>query len=117
MKEIYIIEDVWRYIKIFLFHNINIHGKHLENNKYIKKYNNIIKKIPILLHENDGIRIVYNSALVPIRIVKFIYAIKQKNIRKLIIEYLIVNYDNIQNIKTKRKEIREEYYKNIKICG
>ena len=27
----WIIEDVWREIKTYLFHNIKIHGKHLKN--------------------------------------------------------------------------------------
>ena len=29
----YIIEDIWREIKTYLFHNIKIHGKHLKNDK------------------------------------------------------------------------------------
>jgi len=96
----YIIDDVWLYIKCFLFHNIKIHGKHLEDNKDIKKYNSIIKEIPMLLHENDSIRIVYNSAMKPIRIVKFVYVIKHKKIRRLVIEYNIF----------REKDYKKEYY-------
>ena len=96
----YIIDDVWMYIKQFIFHDIKIHGKHLEDNKHIKKYNSIIKEIPMLLHENDSIRIVYNSAMKPIRIVKFVYVIKQKNIRRLVIEYNIY----------KNQDYKKEYY-------
>ena len=110
---VYLIDDVWIYIKHFLFHNIKIHGKHLEDNKHIKKYNNIIKKIPLLIQEADSFRIIYDNKSIPV--VKFIYVIKQKNIRKLIIEYNSINKSyNSSNKKQMYNKIREEYYKNIK---
>ena len=74
----YIIDDCWNYIKTFLFHDIKIHGKHLKNDKYVKNYNNIIKKY-------NGPRIIYNSAKKGTRIVKFVYVLRHKRIRKLII--------------------------------
>ena len=45
----YIIEDVWREIKSYLIHNIKIHGKHLKDDKYVKKYNKVMKQLPIKL--------------------------------------------------------------------
>ena len=35
----YIIEDVWKKIKDFLFHNIKTQGKHLKNDIHIKHFN------------------------------------------------------------------------------
>jgi hypothetical protein len=96
----YIIDDVWLYIKLFLFHNIKIHGKHLEDNKHIKKYNGIIKKFNMLLCESDTIKIVYGSALKQTRMVKLIYNLKYKNINKLIIEFSVF----------REKDYKKEYY-------
>lgn len=109
---VYLIDDVWVYIKLFLFHNINIHGKHLEDNKYVRNYNNIISEIPFLIHEADSFRIIYDSKTIPI--VKFVYILKQKNIRKLIIEYNSISTSNIPQRQKIYKQIRNEYYKNIK---
>jgi len=97
---VYIIDDVWLYIKLFLFHNIKIHGKHLEDNKHIQKYNNIIKEFNFLLCESDTFKIVYNSALKQTRIVKLIYNLKYKNINKLIIEFSVF----------REEDYKKEYY-------
>ena len=35
----WIIDEVWREIKTYLFHNIKIHGKHLKKNIYIQQFN------------------------------------------------------------------------------
>ena len=58
----YIIHDVWIIIKNFLFHNIKIHGKHLQNDPSIQKYNSIIKTIPKPMIPAYGPRIIYSSA-------------------------------------------------------
>ena len=83
----YIIDDIWNYIKTFLFHDIKIHGKHLKNDKYVKKYNNVVKIFPFLIKKYNGPRIIYNSAKKGTRIVKFVYVLRHKRIRKLIIVY------------------------------
>mgnify|MGYP001301720428 CR=1 FL=1 len=41
----YIIDDVWCYIKHFIFHNIQ-YSKHLEDDIYVKSYNNVIETLP-----------------------------------------------------------------------
>ena len=97
---VYIIDDVWWYIKLFLFHDIKIHGKHLEDNKHIKKYNGIIKDFNMLLCESDTFKIIYNSALKKTRIVKLVYNLKYKNINKLIIEYSVF----------REEDYKKEYY-------
>ena len=43
-EKYFIVEEIWREIKTYLFHNIKIHGKHLKDDVYIKKYNNLLKK-------------------------------------------------------------------------
>ena len=98
----YIIDDVWLYIKCFLFHNIKIHGKHLEDNKDIKKYNSIIKDFNMLLCESDTFKIIYNSALKKTRIVKLVYNLKHKNINKLIIEYSV--------FRENEEDYKKQYY-------
>ena len=42
----FIVEELWSHIKSFFIHNINIHGKHLQNNPYVKKYNIIVNNLP-----------------------------------------------------------------------
>ena len=84
--EIYVIDDVWNYIKTFLFHDIKIHGKHLHPDKDIQRYNKIIQKFPTLLHVIASSRkVTYSSATLYYRYVKFIYEIKYKKIRYNII--------------------------------
>ena len=111
----YIIEDVWREIKSYLIHNIKKHGKHLKDDKYVKKYNEVIKQIPIKYIPASGPRIVYQSNTIIHRCAKFLYKVqapctlskKRYSLRyKLIIEYILIgNYT--------RDEIRQEYYNNI----
>ena len=81
----FIPDDVWNYIKTFLFHDIKIHGKHLKNDKYVKKYNKVVKIFPFLIKKYNGPRIIYNSAKKGTRIVKFVYVLRHNRIRKLII--------------------------------
>ena len=42
----FIVEDVWKLIKEYLFHDIKKQGKHLKNDKNIHKYNYILKTLP-----------------------------------------------------------------------
>ena len=44
----YVIDDIWIYIKEYLFHNIK-YSKHLGDDKYIKEYNLILKKFPDIM--------------------------------------------------------------------
>lgn len=39
----WIIEDIWREIKTYLFHNIKIHGKHLKKDIHIQHFNKTLK--------------------------------------------------------------------------
>ena len=75
----FIVEDVWKLIKEYLFHDIKKHGKHLKNDKYIHKYNYILKTLPKMYIPRTGPRIVYNSFFSnDFRIVKFLYHIYHK---------------------------------------
>tara|TARA_B100001287_G_C22674580_1_gene527014 strand:- start:1145 stop:1483 length:339 start_codon:yes stop_codon:yes gene_type:complete len=78
----YIINDIWKLIKEYLFHDIKKQGKHLKNNKYIHNYNNILKTLPKMYIPRMGPRIVYNSFKREFRIVKFIYHINHKTWKK-----------------------------------
>tara|TARA_B110001450_G_C17226392_1_gene321635 strand:+ start:37 stop:405 length:369 start_codon:yes stop_codon:yes gene_type:complete len=115
MKEYWIIEDVWREIKTYLFHNIKIHGKHLKKGKNITQFNKVVKSLPRKHISSSGPRLVYQSSLKPYRCVKLIYNVKapcafskkKYSLRyKLIIEYLQINGKS-------KDEIRKEYYNNI----
>ena len=111
----WIVEDIWREIKTYLFHNIKIHGKHLKNDKYVKMYNNVMNQIPIKYIPASGPRIVYQSMLKSCRCAKFLYRVaapctlskRRYSLRyKLIIEYILIgNYT--------REEIRQEYFNNV----
>ena len=100
---VYIIDDVWMYIKTFLFHNIKTQGKHLKKNKNIECYNNSIKIFNSLLKEVSNPKIIFQSAMKPFRTLKFIYEINYKKIRRLIIVYRPMTIND-----TSRK-LKEEY--------
>ena len=111
----YIIEDIWREIKLFLFHDIKIHGKHLKNDKYVKMYNKVIKQVPVKYIPASGPRIVYQSNKIIDRCAKFLYRVaapctlskKRYSLRyKLVIEHILIG-------KSTREQIREEYFHNI----
>ena len=74
----YIINEIWEVIKEYLFHDIKKHGKHLKNDKYIHKFNYILKTLPKLYIPRTGPRIVYNSFKREFRLVKFLYHIYHK---------------------------------------
>ena len=54
----HIIEDVWLYIKTFLFHNIKTQGKHLKNDLNIRNYNETINIFNNILKETSNPRII-----------------------------------------------------------
>lgn len=47
-EEMYIVEDVWREIKTFLFHDILSQGKHLKDDAFVRQFNNVVLEIPRL---------------------------------------------------------------------
>jgi hypothetical protein len=111
----FIIEELWKHIKSFLIHNIKIHGKHLQNDPYIKKYNSIIDNLPKFkpYDRGDGPYIIYTSASRSYQFVKFVYTLKYKKIRKIIVTYML--YNPIFSIGNGLQDevIYREYY-NIK---
>tara|TARA_B110000046_G_C13023103_1_gene412320 strand:- start:1213 stop:1566 length:354 start_codon:yes stop_codon:yes gene_type:complete len=107
----WIIDEIWREIKTYLFHNIKIHGKHLKNDIHIQKFNETLKDIPKLYITASGPRIIYNFN--KFKFAKFLYKIpapsnisNKRNMYKLIIEYVPISN------KTNEK-IKELYMKNI----
>ena len=115
MKQYWIVEDIWREIKLYLFHNIKIHGKHLKKEKKVIQFNKVVKSLPKKYIPASGPRLVYQSCLKPYRCVKLIYSVKapcafskkKYSLKyKLIIEYLSIG-DHTKD------EIRDEYYNNI----
>ena len=115
MNTHWIIEDVWREIKSFLFHNIKIHGKHLKKDKNVINFNKVVKSIPGIYMPRIGPRVIYCSAKKPFRCVKFIYKIpapctlskRRYSLRyKLIIEYMALkDFDE--------QQILDEYYSKL----
>jgi len=55
--------ELWLIIKDNLFHNIQKHGKHLKIKPDIKKFNMVVKSIPIKIVPRTGPRIVYSSVV------------------------------------------------------
>ena len=109
--EYWFIPEIWREIKLYLFHKINIHGKHLKNNTNIKNYNKTMKDIPKLYIPRLGPRIIYKCK--KFKMAKLIYKIpapslvsNKKTIYKLIIEYIPIK--NLNN-----KEVKDVYLQNI----
>ena len=105
----YIIDDVWNNIKTFLFHDIKIHGKHLKNDTNIKNYNETIKVFNNILKEANNPRIIFGPLNKNFRIVKFIYEINYKNIRKL-----ILLYQKYKDPHPNYMELRHDYSSNIR---
>ena len=108
----FIVEEIWNHIKSFLIHNINVHGKHLQNDPYIKTYNIVVDNLPNFrpFDRGSGPYIIYSSFTKKIRFVKFVYTVKHKNIRKLIMTYML--YKPIFGIGggAQHEIIYQEYY-------
>ena len=105
---VYIIDDVWDYIKTFLFHNIKTQGKHLKNDKNIICYNDSVKIFNSILKEVSNPKIIFQSVMKKSRNVRFIYEINYKNIRKLIIVQRAMTIDD------KSVNLKKEYYSCLK---
>ena len=115
MNGYWIIEDIWRDIKTYLFHNIKIHGKHLKNDKYIINFNKVMNQMPIKYIPVGGPRIVYQSCLKSCRCAKFLYRVaapctlskRRYSLKyKLVIEHILIG-------ESTKEQIREEYYRNL----
>jgi hypothetical protein len=118
-----IIEDVWKHIKSYMFHNIKIHGKHLKNDPYIIKFNNIMKNIPKPIVPFNGPRIIFSSYKRNMRYVKFLYhinyfytrSVPNNSWKKLaIVEYQLLGENYDENCLTYDSKIREEYFNQYK---
>jgi hypothetical protein len=123
----FIVEDVWKHIKSFVFHNIKIHGKHLKNEPYNINYNHVMKNIPKPSIPFNGPRIIYSSAISSTRFVKYIYHMifpnfwKNFNIRnaspygnRTIIEIQMLNNEYDADYLTHDSKFREEYFNQYK---
>ena len=109
----FIVEDIWREIKTYLFHDIKIHGKHLKNDIHIKKFNKTLQDIPKIYAPRLGPRIIYQSKFKTFRYAKFIYKIpapslisNKNQIYKLLIEYISIGTMSNENV-------RDLYFKYI----
>ena len=105
----YIIDDIWVYIKTFLFHNIKTQGKHLKKDTNIKNYNESIIVFNNILKETTNPRIIMGSLKYNFRTVKFIYEISYKNIRRL-----VILHQRYKDPHPNYMEIRSDYYSNIR---
>ena len=84
-------KDIWYYIKLFMFHDIKKHGKHLKNDPYIKTYNNVVQTLPKFrpFDIGDGPYIIYTSKKKKDHFIKFVYVLKYKRIRLLLMTWMI----------------------------
>ena len=82
-------DELVREISNCLFHNIKVHGRHLQNTPDVLNYNSVMTHIPSLLFPYVGPRIIYASRTKSLRYVKFVYVVYHKSIRRLIIEYFL----------------------------
>tara|TARA_A100001015_G_scaffold308701_1_gene406776 strand:+ start:550 stop:900 length:351 start_codon:yes stop_codon:yes gene_type:complete len=112
-KKYFIIEELWREIKSFLFHNIKIHGKHLKNDKYVKNFNKVIIKLPRKYIPICGPKIVYQSTGKIFRCAKLVYRVKAPccfSRRRNSSKYkLIVEYISLKNVS--KQQIIDNYCK------
>ena len=82
-------DEIVREISNCLFHNIKVHGRHLQNTPDVLNYNSVMNHIPSLLFPYVGPRIIYASRTKSLRYVKFVYVVYHKRIRRLIIEFFL----------------------------
>tara|TARA_B110000444_G_C18841776_1_gene599404 strand:+ start:1624 stop:2001 length:378 start_codon:yes stop_codon:yes gene_type:complete len=67
-------EDIWLYcIKPCIVHDIKTQGRHLKKSENNEKFNKTMIELPKKRIIERGIKIVYNSAKKPFRLVKFFY--------------------------------------------
>lgn len=118
-SEYFIIEDVWREIKTYLFHNIKTHGKHLKNDKFIKKFNTIVTCIPRKYACKVGpTYFIYYSRSVNkgelFRFIKFLYKVPAPRFIKKKIPMYKLLIEIMENKDMTNEKINEEYFKEIK---
>ena len=128
MKKYYIADDCWNLIKLFMYHSIKKHGKHLKkNDKNVCLYNEVVKSIPTIQQPRNGPRIVYKLPEEKFRIAKLLYHGKQlKNgarstpLYNTIIEYVPVEKFEPKGFTlygkeiTTKKNIHWYYYQNLR---
>ena len=111
MSGIYLPDELWKLINFFIFHDIK-YGKHLKNDKYIIKYNNIIKKLPKKNIPDFGPRILFSPINTSFRNYKYIYFIPlKKNKKYFIFEIMPLHHNYIFAFKKYDQEIFSNYYK------
>ena len=97
-------DEMVREISNCLFHNIKIHGKHLQKTSEVVNFNSVMSHIPRLLFPYVGPRIIYSSRTKKEGYVKFVYVLYHKRVRKLIVEYFIPKKNN--NARRRRRTMR-----------
>ena len=116
MYIMFIIDEIWREIKSYLFHNIKIHGKHLKDCKINKNYNATMKEFSNNFKKTihiGGPKILYKSKKRSFPCVKLFYGVprpsfysKNTNIYSIVIE-------TIHNFIPNHIAIKNYYLNNI----
>ena len=110
MSGIYIPDELWKIIKLFIFHNIK-YGKHLKKDKYIILYNNIITNLPKRQIPTLGPRIIFSPINSNFINYKYIYFIQLKKNKKYFIYETLKLPENYQfDFKSHDKTIYNNYY-------
>ena len=113
MSGIYLPDELWKIIKLFIFHDIK-YGKHLKKDKFIIQYNNIIKSLPKKNIPTLGPRIIFSPINTILKTYKYIYYIPLKNNKKyFIIEILTLPNDYQYKFKLYDQKIYDNYYKRL----
>jgi len=115
-NEYYFIDDIWNIIKSYMIFNIHKDGHHLKDDKYHRHYNNIIgffkKNIISLEREMGTPYMVHSSIKHNCKYIKYLYHIRHKNIRKLIIEYELFDFNSLFASKN-GLSVEKQWYNNI----
>ena len=108
-------DEMVREISNCLFHNIKIHGKHLQKTSEVVNFNSVMTHIPGLLFPYVGPRIIYSSRRKSIKYVKFVYVLHHKRVRRLIIEYFLQIKNKCTDFLLKDDDfMRHLYMKDLK---
>ena len=109
-------DELVREISNCLFHNIKVHGRHLQNTPDVVNFNSVMIHIPRLLFPYVGPRIIYSSKRRGLRYVKFVYVLYHKKVRRLIIEFFLQKHLKKKNMTFLLKDddfIRHLYMKDL----
>ena len=68
--------DIWREIKTYIVHDIKTQGKHLKKEKSVINFNKTLKHLPIFTPPTSGPQIVFNSAMKPFRVARYLYHVQ-----------------------------------------